>query len=78
MGIEGRKFKLSDVAGTRGGGGGGDFVASGTNFVPVAAFFLSLIGDLERFHFPGGAVLWRADQTRNLSSVLGLQEHAKV
>lgn len=78
VGIEGRKFKLSDVGGTEmDGWGWGDFLASGTNFVPVAAFFLS--GGLESFHFPGGAVLLsRADQRRNLPSVPGLQGHTKV
>lgn len=50
---------------------------SGTNFVPVVAFFL--IGGLESFHFPRGAVLfWRADKRRNLPSDPGLQGHAKV
>ena len=59
--------------------GWGNFLASGTNFVPVAAFFLSLIGGLESFHFPGGAVLLScADQRRNLTSVPGLQGHTKV
>lgn len=77
VGIEGRKFNLSDVG--RSGRGTGDFLASNTNFVPVAACFLSLVGGLGSFHFPGGAVLlWCADQRRNLTSVPGLQRHAKV
>lgn len=75
--IEGKNVKLSDVGGTGVGGGWSDFLVSGTNFVPVVAFFL--IGSLESFHFPRGAVLfWRADKRRNLPSDPGLQGHTKV